>query len=460
MNIKSFIYLSTLLLSFQIQGQQFSKVDVLSDLKYLKSSLEETHFNLYGHISKTEFDENYLAIQKEILKDSLSHLETTNLFQKVVAKANNAHTTINFPVQAYFDHIDSGGMNFPLEIVIENGKALVRKNWSTVTEIQIGSEIKSINGKPIEEVLRKIYLQISAERLYFKNAQLESFSFPRFYWQVFGDEELYEVEIEEKGVLSKHKITAIKTEDYETIRRDSDVIKLDWKFEVLPKSIGYLRPGKFSGDLNLYKKFIDSAFTIINKKKLPNLIIDLRNHPGGDDPFGDYLVSYIADKPFKWSSKFQLKTSKILKAYTRKNSDTTQAYSKSILDHKDGQIFEYKWDKYQPKPLEKRYKGKTYILVNRHSYSQSTVTASQIQDYGFGTIVGEETAESPNLYASIFEYRLPKTSIMVKVPKGKIQRVSGIDNDEGLNPDITFFDSSANEKDEILEGILIQLQNN
>jgi C-terminal processing protease CtpA/Prc len=98
-------------------------------------------------------------------------------------------------------------------------------------------------------------------------------------------------------------------------------------------------------------------------------------------------------------------------------------------------------------------------LVNRQSYSQSTVTAAQIQDYGFGQVVGEETAEHPNLFASIFTYELPKTGIRVDVPKGKIQRVNGVDDNKGVIPDILIADHLLDEEDEILEGLLKQLEN-
>jgi C-terminal processing protease CtpA/Prc len=164
--------------------------------------------------------------------------------------------------------------------------------------------------------------------------------------------------------------------------------------------------------------------------------------------------------PLKWNSKFVLKTSALLKDHTRKKSDTTKAYTKSILSHKNGEIYEYDMKFYQPQSKETRYKGKVFVLVNRHSYSQSTVTAAQIQDYGFGTIVGEETAEFPNLHASLFEYQLPKTGITVKVPKGKISRISGIDNGKGVIPDVLIKEESTNNKDEILEGLLKQISTN
>lgn len=440
------------ILSLPTSAQKFSKSDVLFDLEYLRSSLEETHFNLYAYTAEKIFEENYRNVMQEIQNDSLDLLKVTTLFQKVVSKANNGHTRIAFPVQPYLSFAESGGRIFPLEVAIENGTAYIRKNWSANPAIPIGAELKTINGMPIKAVFEKIYPQISAERLYFKNAQLEAFTLPRYYWQVFGGQDEFEVQIAAGDRLFTHKLYAIKALEAYEMKRD-DILKHDWDFEYLSDSVAYLRPGGFGGDEDKYRRFIDSVFVQVNVKKMKNLVLDLRNNPGGDDAFSDYLVSYIADRPFKWSSKFELKSSGILKENVRQTKDTTQTYWKAVLAHKNGEIYEYPFDFYTPQPEEKRYLGQVYVLINRQSYSQSAVTAAQIQDYGFAELVGEETAEFPNLYASIFSYRLPKTGITVDVSKGKIQRVNGMDTKRGVIPDIFIKDHLLDEKDEILEEI-------
>jgi len=459
-SFRPFLLFLTGFLCLQISAQKFSKSDVLSDLEYLRSSLEETHFDLYAYTSREAFEENYRKVKEDIKKDSLPILEVLNLFQKVVAKANNAHTRIAFAdyAQPYIAYFQSGGSVFPLEVAIENGKALIRKNWSANPHIPIGAELKSINGMPIKEILKKIDPQIAAERPYFKNAQLEGFTFPRYYWQVYGEHKAFEIKMLNNGLHSTQKVEAIKAyDDYEMKRED--ILKQDWELKFQSNSAVYLRPGAFGGDEARYEHFIDSAFVEINSKAVENLIIDLRNHPGGDDSFGDYLVSFIADKPFKWTSKFRLKSSALLKEDVRKKRDTTEAFWKSVLTHKDGEIYDYDFGFYEPQPEDKRFKGNVYVLVNRQSYSQSTVTAAQIQDYGFGQIVGEETAEHPNLFASIFTYELPKTVIRVDVPKGKIQRINGVDDNRGVIPDILITDHLLDEEDEILDGLLKHLEN-
>jgi hypothetical protein len=138
--------------SFAQSTPRFSKKQVLSDLKFLYSSLEETHYNLFAYTPKQKYDSIYKELSSSIKKDSLSLLETTNLYQHLTSSANNGHTEIPFPGQSYYEYAQAGGTLFPLEIALEDEKALVRKNWSNNQEIEIGSELMSINGIPIDRI--------------------------------------------------------------------------------------------------------------------------------------------------------------------------------------------------------------------------------------------------------------------------------------------------------------------
>ncbi|TBW30015.1 S41 family peptidase [Gramella sp. KN1008] len=450
------IILYFLVLNLYAQEPEFSREEVLADLESLREALETAHYDLYAYTSREEFELAYEAARSSVDQDSLSLLEATSLYQRLAAAVDNGHTSVDFPVQSYIAYAQAGGTLFPLEVALEDDKALVRKNWSANDNIKAGSEILSINGRSIKEILSEIYPQISAERPYFKKAKLELFSFPRYYWQVFGKQDNFQVEILSNGTAGKYSLDAIDViEDYETKR--TEIISPEMKLEFMG-AVAYLNPGGFGGDENRYKKFIDSAFTQINAGNSRDLIIDLRNNPGGDDAFSDYMVSYIADKDFKWNSRFTLKTSEILKEHGRKKSDTTTAYWQSILTHKNGEIYDYVFDAYEPQVPEKRFKGNVYVLVNRQSHSQSAVTAAQIQDYGFGTIVGEETGDYPSLYASIFQYELPETGIPVHISKGYIVRVNGSEKQEGVIPDIHIRDHLLDENDEILNGLLRRLE--
>ncbi|WP_375559308.1 S41 family peptidase [Bernardetia sp. OM2101] len=452
--IALFYFLS--LSTFAQSSSKFSKQEVLEDLDYLYESLNDAHYNLYAYTSKETFDSAYLAIKNSVQKDSLDLLETSSLFQKFAAFAKNGHTGISFPIQSYGEYVYAGGTLFPLEIAFEDNKPLIRKNWSDNENIKIGSEVLSINGKSMSEILAKIYPQISAERPYFKNVKIELFTFPRFYWQIFGKQDSFEIEIKENKKTQKYTIKSVEAiEGYEMKRNDIINPSRELKFI---DNIAYLHSGNFSGDEKLYENFIDSAFVEIKKHKSKNLIIDLRNHGGGHDSFGDYLVSYFADKPFKWNSEFTLKISKPVKEHARKNYDTTKVFWQKALAHENGEVYSYEQEEYQPKPKKKRFKGKVYVLVNRQSHSQSAVTAAQIQDYKFGTIVGEETGDFPSLYASIFQYSLLNTKISIDISKGYIVRVNGSKKQEGVIPDIFIKDYLLDEDDEILKQLLKKIE--
>lgn len=439
----------------QQSENKFGQNEIMEDLEYLNNSLKDAHYNLYAYTSEEDFSKNYQSVKKSITKDSITLLQATAIFQKVISVVNNGHTEIDFPGASYGNYAYSGGTIFPLEIAFENNKSLIRKNFSDNTDIKTGSEIISINGILMKDVLAKIYPQVSAERIYFKNAKIEMYSFPRLYWQVFGKQDDFQIEVLSNGTINKHLIKAVNLiEGYEMKRTEILNAKMDLKFF---NESAYLNPGSFSGDEQKYHKFIDSAFVEIKNSNSKNLIIDLRNNAGGNDSFSDYLVSFFADKPFKWHSKFTLKTSQFLKEHTRKYNDTTDIYFQNILSHRDGEIYNFEFDEYQPQPKQNRFTGAVYVLVNRQSHSQSAVTASQIQDYKFGTIVGEETGDFPTLYASQFQYTLPNTKIAVKVSKGQIVRVNGSKNQEGVIPDIIIKDHLLDEEDEILNGLFKKL---
>lgn len=454
---KGVLFFITLCLTLPSYGQtKFAPQEVKEDLRFLRKSLEEAHYNLYTYITKEAFEENYAKAEAFIGADSLSLLEITSLFQSVISKANNGHTEIFFPSAVYGEYAASGGTLFPLEIAFESGKALVRKNWSGNNTIEIGSEILRINGKSIEEILQNIYPLISAERRYFKLAKIELISFPRLYWQAFGEAQSFEVEIQQGGVKEIFKLNSVKLiEDFEMKR--SEIFANDRGLKLLTRA-AYLRPGNFSGDEKEYKAFIDSSFAEIKQSKTSKLIIDLRNNLGGNDSYSDYLVSYIADKPFRWNSEFTLKTSDILKEYVRANYDTTALFWRSVLDNPSGSIYPYEFEVYQPQAEEARFSGEVYVLVNRQSHSQSAVTAAQIQDYNFAVIVGEETGDFPSLLASQYSYNLPNTGIEVKISKGYIVRLNGSKKAEGVLPDIYIKDHLLDEEDEILEGLLEMIE--
>lgn len=448
----------------QEHAVKFSASDVKADLAYLYETLESAHYNLYAYVSKHEYDKAYRAIYNSINNESLSLLETTKLFQKLTAIGNVGHSEIDFPVQSYIAFAQNGGTVFPLELAFENGTAYIRKSYASNLNVGVGDQILSIDNKPLKSFQKEIHAYISAERPYFKNAKLEFWSFPRLYWSVFGEKQAFEIELKKAtGKIETYRLEAIPVMDYET-KRGGEILSSEPSFKYFGGT-AYLNPGPFSSaEANgeeKFKTFIDSVFTDINSKGIRNLIVDLKNNSGGHNAYSDHLISYFADKPFRWYSSFQLKTSKVLKEQTRPSAPEAEIddYAKAILSHQDGEVFAYDQPIQKPAPEPKRFTGKVYVLVNRQTYSMAAVSAALIQDYGFAEIVGEETGDVPTLYASQFSFPLPKTGVSVKVPKGYIIRPNGNEALSGVIPDHQVKDHLLDDEDEILNYTLKTLIN-
>ncbi|MCC2618291.1 hypothetical protein LJ739_18690 [Aestuariibacter halophilus] len=433
----------------------YTHKQVVDDFEVLYQSLIDTHYNPYAYITEAALKNKYLTLKQQLTAQSYPPLAAINVFQQLVASLNNGHTEIDFPAGPYVDYAEAGGTLFPLELVFEKGAAYVRADYSDNPKIAIGAELIAINGVPIADILQQIYPLISAERTYFKNAKLEVYTFPRYYWYAFGRQDNFTVSVRTENGLQSHQLTAIPVIDGFEAKKD-EILRAQQELTFYPRA-AYLNPGHFSGKLAQYQQFVDQAFQQINAAQVDNLIIDLRNNSGGDDAFSDYLVAYLADKPFKWHAEFHLRSSALLKRDTEQKRDLTNPYWRSIMTHEDGARYAFEFEPYTPVPEQQRYTGNVYVLVNRQSHSQASVTAAQIQDHGWGVVVGEETGDYPTLYASQFQYPLPNTGITVKIAKGYIVRVSGSEQQQGVVPDIAINDHLLDNEDEILQGLLQRL---
>lgn len=440
----------------------FTQQQVKTDLDILYQSLIDTHYNPYAYITPEALEDKYNSIKSQITQPNYSLLETIRLYQQLVSFIKNGHTEIDFPAASYLSYAENGGTVFPLDLAFENGMALVRANYSINNysssyhskskEIKKGAQLLAINGVSIDTILEKIMPQISAERRYFKLAKLEVLSFPRYYWYVFGQSNTFKVKLKFNGEIGTYELGAVPV--FEGFEAKKDEILRAQQTLRFYENAAYLNPGHFSGDEQQYQRFIDDAFKQIKQQDVNNLIIDLRYNAGGNDSFSDYMVAYIADAPFTWHNRFMLRTSDRLKQHTKANQDLSNPYWRSIMNNKSGSRYKYEFQPYQPVSKDKRYMGEVYVLVNRHTHSQSSVTAAQIQDYGWATIIGEETGDYPTLFASQFHYALPNTQVVVKIAKGYIVRVNGSEAAHGVLPDIVVNDHLLDNDDEILQTAL------
>lgn len=222
---------------------------------------------------------------------------------------------------------------------------------------------------------------------------------------------------------------------------------------ILAGNVGYLRPGPFynteartgaeAWDVSGFRGFVDEAFGSFLAAGVQRLIIDLRGNPGGDSLFSDVMVAWFADRPFQFFSSFRVRVSPESTAANQARLDHDAAaagpisrqYAQLYGRARPGDVVPFEVPPSQPRSGE-TFRGRVYLLVDRQTYSNAVAVAATVQDYGFGSILGEETSDMATTYGAMERFRLPRTGIMVAYPKAFIVRPNGDLRSRGVVPDV------------------------
>lgn len=424
--------------------ERFSKEEVQSDLQYLYTTLQSTHVDLFVNAPKKRFDEA-LRSMSDGITDSLTYFDAHRLFQRFTALSGLAHCNAGYPFnEAYGAYIASGGELFPLDVRVEDNRMWVLRNHATGSSIEPGDEVITIAAVPTPWVLEPVYAYLSGENERFKNTLIDLLCFPRIWWLLRHPVDEVAVGVRKPdGRMLIEQMSGVSAAAYEEqAAQVPSVFNSERDFSFMG-AVAYLRPGPFEGRPESdttgvldFVPFIDSCFNAMKAKGTERLLIDLRGNAGGANTYSDAIVSWFADRPFWFCSKFVVRTSAITKqAWVDVTDPDLQPLKKLILDHADGELFEAPIGSCQPKPEPMRFKGKVFVLVDRFSYSNAVTTAAMIQDYGFGEIIGEPTADVPTTYAAVHTFTLPNTRAVITYPKAYMVRPNGDGSLNGVTPD-------------------------
>jgi hypothetical protein len=241
-----------------------------------------------------------------------------------------------------------------------------------------------------------------------------------------------------KGIDNKESLDNILENSKNTI-----------KYQLYDQQIGYLKISYFAIGRNEFVVLTDSIFNQIKKDSVSNLIIDIRDNPGGNSKLADYVISNIYDKPYKKSSKIQLKRSVQNGIYMKGAfSWWFRPFIKSIKNIRDyyntpiGGIYSDIKAAENPMNVPHRYKGNVYLLINYYTGSTALGLATTFKDYGMGKIIGEETRSEVNEFGDVYPFDLPNSQLWVWCSTKRYIRPSGEMTVGGLKPDIYYKDQN------------------
>jgi len=337
-----------------------------TDLTYLTNEMLRLHFNLYGDISKLEFQQQINDIDTKI--PSLSDEEIVFEFMKLVGQLRNGHNLI-IPTNG----AKGSFSRLPIEFYwFSDGLFVVNTNEGF--EHLIGSKILSIGDIPIHQVLN------STGILNPRDNEMQHLWLNPYYIS------LPEVLVG-LGVINDVAAVPLSILDANGLTKNITLSGTKWAFQGFPKL-----PKQKSGTLPIYLKKSDQLFWMealpehnalfvqfnwVNERNentladfsrklidladesgLDNLIVDIRHNPGGN---GAILPSLV----------------RALIYFEVANPD-----------------------------------GKLFIITGRGTYSAAQNLLADINRLTDAVIVGEPSGSRPNAIGEAGWFKLPHSGLM------------------------------------------------
>ncbi|SHM95584.1 S41 family peptidase [Flavobacterium chilense] len=439
MNNTNLISIFTLLffLSCKVQAQSFDKnakdslmlynkilseKQIHEDLKILLSINEKANSGLYQYHTKKQIDSIYNTTIKSI-KKPMSVIEFYKIMLHLADYEGSVHN-YTIPDLDLINFLKRQKSFFPYPLIYINEQIIFDGQSS---DIPAGSRIRSINGVNDKQLMLSFYKYYTADghNMTGKLSASVNKSFGINYLLEYGlcNEFIIEYNSPKSESIEKKVLSAVTLEQRETNiknRFSAPVTELiDFKkqppysFSMLNQTTGLLNLrwfgmayGSDDPKFETYVQFLDSVFTGLDKNKVSNLIIDVRNNPGGSDPNFEQPVMYLTDKPFKENVKASIifdptflpfekyfwgvSTSERMDSVSKKMG---KEYLKDVYPVFKNNI-SIQNQKYNPvyHPKSPRFKGNLYLLINENVASAASHFASLVKGYVPNvTIVGVET---------------------------------------------------------------------
>lgn len=470
------LYFSSTLLSY---AQEFDPEFKIFDVDLLKQDLDYV-FNKYGRIHPEfykDISETEVASRLEQLKERISkplnRIEFMNMFAPVLYHiVKDGHNYVNAPNEEFEKYLKSGGLLFPLPVQIKNHR-LFCDSKSTV--IPFGAEITKINQLSSQSVIDKILAGYNAENQEFAEATNSPW-FSGSYWYAFGNMQNYAITYISENGKENEVMLAGATQSVINSSRIKKVGGNNFSFRMLDSINAGLIEFNLCEDLDGFKIFCEKTFSSLKTNKSTDLIIDIRNNPGGTTRLGEVLYEYITKKKINQFEKIETKISK-----EKKNEfiQSNRRYAKSfrwynylyypiyvlsnknrreILLAKNGSTLVKTFPPESPKQTPLLFEGNIYLLIGKKTYSAAAILAATFKYHKLGLLVGEETGQATTFTANTVEVTLPNTKLVCSISTSKLYMIGSNNDGKGVVPDLKYETEINQEEDDLLSFLIKRIE--
>jgi hypothetical protein len=442
-----------------LSPSDFQKIpadDMRKDYAIAKKAFLEMHPGLYRYSSRESIDAAFNGYENGFNKP-MTYAEAYLNFSKMIAHIKCGHTYANFYNQSPIvkELVFKQKDKLPFCFAIIDQKMIITGNVSGDPRFTPGTEIISINDISADDILNSLIsivkadgsndgkrlkdLEVSGMGRYEAFDIYQPLLFPpiadgyKIQAKAYGSNELISASV--KALTREERKKGLNIKD-----PTNDEL---WEYKIINNNTAYLKLGTFvTWQMKMnWKAFIDKAFADMEQKRIPHLVIDIRNNEGGDDEVVGYVVKAIAKKPVSADPSLKMVRYKSIPAdiqpYLSSWNDDFKKPSLKKTDPFEGLFETTNSGDAKNIPAQKNaYQGKVYLLVNEHNSSATFYMAQIIKNNQLATLVGQTTGGSQrglNGDQTAF-LKLPHSKIELDIPL--IGTFYNGKPDNGIEPDI------------------------
>ncbi len=351
-----------------------------SDFEFIVDKLERYHPDPFGYISKNELNVTFSVLASET--DNMSKEEVAFEIGRVLALIKDGHTSLkwtNYKSEYYY----------PVRFEIISDNVYIRKIADDYNEL-LFKKVKTINGKPIEEVIETISKYCAGENEYFIEAGIENSMFSyRFLktLKLLNTEDNLIVGVEDDSDIIEKSIMRVTYDELIELGKKQKTWEYNYgvrnyNYEYLPEhKILIVRFSSSFEDENMsIESFNDALWKFESLNEVDKMVVDLSFNSGG--------YPYVFNTFFK---EFSLS--------------------------------------------EYNQKGKSFVIIGHNNYSAGTIAASMMRRLTDAELIGEPTGGAAKMNFNTELFETPNMNIEFSIAKDRFECLPNSD-EKSIYPDV------------------------
>ncbi|WP_128547139.1 S41 family peptidase [Larkinella soli] len=471
--------------------RMFTVEQLQRDFSVLRKTLEERHPSLYRYTSREEMNRRFEETYRQI-NHPMTETDFRELLRPLVVLIRCGHTDVQESRYLSRQVKKPQPEWLPFDIIIQNDRLFIGRNRSTDSSLICGTEVLKLGNYPVKEIIQAARDRWPSDgyNQTFKNYFLELYYLEETYWRHFEGRSPWTITVRDTsaaferittvrrrppGAITEVSVTPTPSQARKARRGRQ---KAEAFFEDDPKlqlvrSLHFLNGDSSAAALIInsfgyerYESFHREVFETLERLKVKDLVIDLRQNTGGNAEIGSDLMSYLMDSDFRQVDRAECRVRRpnACAYFDRKEKRMLRQNFRFMKS--DGGRYQFGksnvgWNK---PASQHRFNGRVYILTSGRTFSAASIFTASLKAQRPVTIIGQETGggEAGCNGGIIQTLTLPETRIRVRFPVFWIATASrNPDRGRGVMPDYTIEYSITDrikQRDRDMEKALLLIQ--